>query len=51
MNLKETEQAAPEAQLPAAVQEMSPCSSPEQTAGRISLLLSITTYQIIAEQN
>ena len=51
INLKETEQAAPWAQLPAAVQEMSPCSSPEQMAGRISLLLSITTNRIVAEEH
>ena len=46
INLKETEQAAPYAQLPAAVQEMSRCSSPEQMGGRISLLLSITTKSL-----
>ena len=34
-----------------AVREMSPRSSPEQTAGSMSLLLSITTNQIVACSN
>jgi len=39
------------ARLPAAVREMSPRPSPEQTAGRTSLLLSITTNQIVTCSN
>ena len=41
----------PLVRLPTAVPGMSPRSSPEQTAGRMSLLLSIRTNQIVACSN
>ena len=34
--------------MPAAAQEMSLCSSSEKTTGRVGLLLSIPTNQVIA---
>ena len=40
-----------QARLPEAVREMSQRSSPKQTAGRMRLLLSITTNQIVACSN